>query len=123
MRLAVYIPSESEGIDIPEEIRQPIIDGVKRDFSTRYGGYTSHDAVGGWMNDEGELIEELVTVVYTFTQYPDVQSLETMGRRVAKLLYQDCVAIEVGYEMRFMEPEQTEYAAYDTPSDSPIGMS
>lgn len=46
---------------------QEVLDLIKGHMSRRYGGYTTYQATGGWENDEGQLIEEPVIVVESYS--------------------------------------------------------
>lgn len=50
-------------IRIPTAVKPRIIDDVKKRLARGYGGYTVYRTRGGWVNDDGELIDEPVVVI------------------------------------------------------------
>ena len=77
---------------------------AKVQFAELFGGFTSHNAVGGWMSAHG-LVEEPVTVVASFT---DANGLKRLGdvkafaSKMAKALSQESVAVEVDSSLQFI---------------------
>lgn len=119
MKLAIYIPTESPAGTLPEYDRLRALALVKRTFAETYGGYTQVEAVGGWMGSTG-LVEEQVTIVYTFTDTPDVAGLRALGRVVATRLDQDAVAVEHSGDMEFIGAADYPVTTYDTPQFPPV---
>jgi hypothetical protein len=79
---------------------------AKMQFAELFGGYTSHNAVGGWMSSQG-LVEEEVTVVASFTDDLGLNQLtevKAFARRMAKALSQEAVAIEIDHRLEFVSP-------------------
>src|SRR5829696_7008227 len=107
MKLAVYIPTESPDGEIPEYDRLQVMTYAKRTFAETYGGYTIIEARGGWMGSTG-LVEEDVSIVYTFTNKPNLPQLRNIGRMVCNRLKQDAAAIEHSGDMEFITiPDNT----------------
>jgi hypothetical protein len=79
---------------------------AKVQFAELFGGFTSHNAVGGWMSAQG-LVEEPVTVVASFT---DANGLKRLGEvrafaaKMGRALGQEAVAIEVNHSLQFVPP-------------------
>jgi hypothetical protein len=101
VKLAAYIPTESPMGAVDEYERAVVLSTAKRMFAECYGGYTVTGAVGGWMGENG-LVEEAVSILYTFTDEPNLHQLRTIGRMICSRLNQEAAAIEHGGEMEFV---------------------
>lgn len=49
-------------IYVPDAVDDSTHQYVKSWLAEEFGGYTAYDAQGGWRNDDGDLVEESVTV-------------------------------------------------------------
>lgn len=58
MRLEIYVPKEVGD--------STIIKDTERRMNSVFGGSTTIDGNGSWTNDRGEVINEEVTIVYSF---------------------------------------------------------
>lgn len=79
---------------------------AKVQFAELFGGFTSHNAVGGWMSGQG-LVEEPVTVVASFTDDHGLNRLGVVKAFAAKMgraLGQEAVAVEVDHSLHFVPP-------------------
>ena len=86
--------------DVPGET----LHEVKHSFSRVYGGFTMHEAFGGWVNPDGELVEERVTVVEAYTDHPTGdQEAYWIARFVRSALYQDAAMYTVDNEAYFID--------------------
>ena len=77
---------------------------AKVQFAQLFGGFTSHNAVGGWMSAQG-LVEEPVTVVASFTDDNGLKrlgDLKAFAAKMAKALSQEAVAVEVDSSLQFI---------------------
>lgn len=57
-------------IYVPEIVPDEIARDVKHELAANYGGFTCYHADGGWIDDDGELIEEPVTVISAVADAP-----------------------------------------------------
>jgi hypothetical protein len=48
---------------IPTAVSDEVTDTVKTRAADKFGGFTTHVADGGWLNPDGDLVEETVEVV------------------------------------------------------------
>lgn len=63
--IRVHIPSRDfSGGNINNE---EMIMKVKELFAQLFGGYTTHEACGGWINESGHRIEENITLIETYS--------------------------------------------------------
>lgn len=56
----LYLPKQADGYD-------DALDHVCNVMARVYGGYTCYDGTGGWVDGDGEVVEEPVTVIETIT--------------------------------------------------------
>lgn len=107
-KVAVFIPSTTninEAASI-ETINQ-WIRSAKIRFAELFGGFTSHNAIGGWMSPIHGLVEESVTVVASFTDESGLAHLgevKAFASRLAEALFQEAVAVEVDHSLHFITP-------------------
>lgn len=77
-----------------------------RTFSVLFGGATAVAAQGGWVTHQGDLVEEAVTIVYSFTSDLSIHHLRTVSQFAQVLgdaLGQESVAVVVDGELFFVE--------------------
>lgn len=89
----------------PETVRK-WIKSAKVQFAQLFGGFTSHNAVGGWMSAQG-LVEEPVTVVASFTDDHGLNRLKEVkafAAQMGRALSQEAVAVEVDHRLEFVSP-------------------
>ena len=71
-----------------------VVSAVKERLSREYGGFTAYDANGGWINDDGELVEDNITVVESVGDIRK-DTVEDICRSVKRILNEDSVMWEV----------------------------
>lgn len=78
MILKLYIPeAAAETADVADKT---VLDVLKGRAADHYGGFTTYQAMGGWKNGNGDLIEEKVTILeVVIGENPDVEP-ETFGK-------------------------------------------
>lgn len=84
MRAEIYLPKTANAYE-------HALDVIKRRLSDSYGGYTSFDGTGGWVNSNEELIEEPVTVVVSFGEVSDSGGITELLRDVKSITGEDMV--------------------------------
>lgn len=72
-KASIYLPSESNGALIDTDKRWQEFRYVARRLSEEFGGCTSVEAYGWWANNEGELIAEHVTILYSLVDENEVE--------------------------------------------------
>ena len=107
-RIAVIVPST---INANESASREVIDqwtkAAKMKFARLFGGFTAHNAVGGWVSLEHGLIEENVTVVSSFTDDDGLGFLDKVKEfagQMAEALGQEVVSLEVDHKLEFILP-------------------
>jgi hypothetical protein len=106
-RLGLIIPS-TVNISKPAspELVRRWVKRAKVRFAELFGGYTSHDAVGGWLSGVG-LVEEAVTIVASYTDDQGLNRLADVTEfalQMALALSQEAVAIEIDHRLEFVSP-------------------
>lgn len=107
-KIAVIIPStvNANKAASPETVGK-WVRCAKTQFAELFGGFTSHNAVGGWLSPEHGLIEENVTVVSSFTDDHGLNRLgdvKAFAAKMGRALAQEAVAIEVDHSLQFVPP-------------------
>jgi len=107
-KIGIVIPSTVNVNEAaPTEIVSKWVKCAKKQFAELFGGFTSHNAVGGWLSPEHGLIEENVTVVSSFTDDRGLNRLNEVKLFAAKMgraLSQEAVAVEVDHSLHFVPP-------------------
>ena len=105
-KIGVIIPSTTNVSEAasPETVSR-WVKCAKTQFAELFGGFTSHNAVGGWMSPVHGLVEEPVTVVSSFTDDSGLNRLgevKAFARKMARALSQEAVAVEVDHSLEFI---------------------
>lgn len=97
----IYIPST---INVSQEIDN--IEWVQRALcllSTEFGGATSSDALGAWVDNRGQIVKEKVTIVLSFCHKNSLeQSIDKIYDfclEMKEALSQEAVSLEVNGEL------------------------
>ncbi|MDF2713505.1 MAG: hypothetical protein K0R28_430 [Paenibacillus sp.] len=103
----IYVPSTVNGsIPITEEAHGQFVDQALIAFSNLFGGATAIAGNGGWIDGNKNLIKEKVTIVYSFADKLDNQSLNDVvayAKQLKQDLGQSSVSLEVDGKMYFIE--------------------
>ncbi|WP_437191370.1 hypothetical protein [Planctomicrobium sp. SH527] len=106
-KIALLIPSTINVFEpAAAELIALWIKRAKFVFAEHFGGFTSHEAFGGWMTAQG-LVEEPVTIVSSFTDENGLDHLDEvrlLAEEMAMALSQEAVAIEIDSQMEFISP-------------------
>lgn len=107
-KIGLIIPSTVNANEAAStEIVSKWVKCAKVQFAQLFGGFTSHNAVGGCLSPELGLIEENVTVVARFTNDHGLNRLGEVRAFAAKMgraLGQEAVAVEVDHRLEFIPP-------------------
>lgn len=71
-RAVIYLPKEAENYD-------DALHAIQSRLCDAFGGCTSYDARGHWVDDDGDVIDEPCTVVETFDDGDRHPELRTYG--------------------------------------------
>ena len=67
LAITVYVPSESNGRPIDAKTRQRCLEATLSSLSHFFGGATAIEGQGAWVNSDGALVRERVTLCQSFT--------------------------------------------------------
>jgi hypothetical protein len=114
-KIGIVIPSTINVSEAaPKELVNKWVRCAKVEFSKLFGGFTSQNAVGGWLSPKHGLVEENVTVVSAFTDDHGLNRLGEIKAFAAKMglaLSQEAVAVEVDHSLQFVPPLDVAVAA------------
>lgn len=101
MRFAITVPSVSTRGKIDHA---KLLAGVRRKMCAIFGGCTSVAAQGSWVDENGVLVEEDVTVVHSLGEPSELKGrqLRELAEQLCSEAMQDCVLIEVGSSHEFV---------------------
>jgi hypothetical protein len=102
-QVALYIPGYTrDRLEIAPELRADVVSDAVRLLSRMFHGATVLEASGGWLNDDGAIVTEPVTIVYAFAGellLADLAVLAGFVDFLRDLLSQEAVAIEINGAM------------------------
>lgn len=104
-QVAIYVPSTINGNEPAGQLFERFAQEAKRLFANLFGGFTAYPAIGGWVNDQGNMIEENVMVIQAYCNELDASALYSL-RRFAELMAadmgQECVSLAVDGNLEFV---------------------
>ena len=107
-RIAVIVPSTVNANEsASNEVIAMWIKAAKVKFARLFGGFTAHNAVGGWVSQDHGLIEENVMVIASYTDNDGlgfVEKVKEFAAQMAEALGQEAVSVEVDNELEFVSP-------------------
>ena len=107
-KIAVIIPSTTNvNEDASPETVANWVRSAKVKFARLFGGFTAHNAVGGWVSQEHGLIEENVTIVTSYTDEDGlgfVEMVREFAAQMAAALGQEVVSVEIDHQLEFITP-------------------
>lgn len=107
-KIAIVVPSTVNGNEpAPRQLVNHWLKAAKLTFARLFGGFTSHNACGGWMSEQHGLIEENVTVVSAFTDDEGLRFIDDVkefAARMAEAMGQEAISIEVDHSLEFITP-------------------
>lgn len=108
-RYAVYVPgTRGTSGDLAEEDRQKYVRETLRRMGGVFGGATAQDAMGSWLAENGELVLEHITVVFSFAaekteKYAD--AIRGVAAWLREELDQEAVSMETPDGLDFVMKE------------------
>lgn len=106
-KLAVYVPGTCG-----ENVRDnsDYIQRVKRALCCMFGGCTTVRGEGSWVDDSGNVIDEITTIVYAFTNSDALQengeNILDICRMLRDELQQSCVGFEIDTDFYLLGAEE-----------------
>jgi hypothetical protein len=104
--IKIYIPSTNGSETITQEQHDKWVDDALTRFSNLFGGATAVDGKGAWVNEQGELVKEDVTIVYSFAlklKNSNIDEVVHYAKQIKDELNQSSVSVEVNGKMYFVE--------------------
>lgn len=92
------LEKDAEGFYLSDEERYKAVEAIRRQLVARFGGYTELGSTGGWVDDEGYLVEER-GARWVCLASMNRKEAERAGRELAGMiaaeLRQACVVMEI----------------------------
>ena len=105
-KVAIYVPG-TRGDKIRDN--SDFVQTVKRDLCKMFGGCTTVRGEGSWVDDNGNVIDEVTTIVYAFT---NADALQENGEKILDVcrmlrdeLKQSCVGFEIDSDFYLLAEE------------------
>ena len=111
-KVSITIPGTDHGVvrsrdDLDDWVS---VEDALRVFSQWFGGATAIAAKGGWVDGQGDLVQEPVVLVYSFCDDASLafhrDDVEAYAKHLAHDLGQECVAVEWPEGMEFYSEEK-----------------
>jgi len=97
----IYVPSTTS-IDIVTDNIEWVNKGLKL-LSSLFGGSTSSKALGAWKSTNGDLVQEDITLVFSFCKDKDLQAgfkqIYSFCKEMKEELSQESIALEVNNKL------------------------
>lgn len=105
-KVAVYVPSTiNTSRPLTSAEHDQHVQRTLRFFAGRFGGATAERAVGAWVDSDGDLVTEDVTIVYAYAAQlttADLAAVRSYSQLLRDVLSQEAVAVEVDGELYFV---------------------
>jgi len=99
----ITVPSvDKAGQPLSPELRHGVLDHALRVMSRCFGGATAVNGQGAWVNGEGKLVCEPVTVVSSYADHADTGAMRRLAESVKLLAAQEAVMVEVDGQADFI---------------------
>lgn len=98
----LMVPTTIFNAPAPADLVDAIRLEVKQAFARTFGGYTETAAVGGYVLDAGELIEEQVFSIEASYEQANDELVWRLAERIKAALSQECVMIRKDHEVHFV---------------------
>jgi hypothetical protein len=93
------VPTTLGTAPAPADLVEALRAQIKRAFAVAFGGYTETPANGGWLNADGELVEEPVYVIEAAFEIADDDLVWRLARTIKARLEQEAVMIHKDLEV------------------------
>ena len=106
-KVAIYIPGtvnrDNPNIDEQRKRTRQLLVSL----SSLFGGATSIEGQGSWVDESGQLISEPVTICYSFTDSTTLQEkrgeVYSLCKQLCHDMRQDCVSLEIDGGLEFID--------------------
>lgn len=97
----ITIPTTLYNAPAPDAIVEALRLEVKTSLAAAFGGYTETVGTGGYVAEDGELIEERIYLVEACYEVEDDELVQRLAARIKAELRQECVMIRKDREVQF----------------------
>ena len=104
-KVAIYIPSTiniNQSIDNSEQVKNTC-----SFLSGLFGGCTAVNASGSWISDAGNLIQEPITIVYSYCNKLQLikakKSIVKFCKNICSEMLQEAVSLEINNQLYFVD--------------------
>jgi hypothetical protein len=108
LELTLFVPSTKRDEPISVSQFKKIVQDAEKEMGKLFGGYTRTNTQGGWVDAGGELIEEPIATVTSFTTVENFEKgkaqFEQYVKQIRKKYNQDAISIEFEGDLYFYEP-------------------
>ena len=105
-RVAVYVPSTTDGATAAPEIAEEMTEKAARRLSGFFGGATISPASGAWLSDRHGLVREAVNIVYAFCDPAALdhhaEDVIELAREIKQAMRQESVSLEINNTLYFV---------------------
>jgi hypothetical protein len=102
MFYAITVPTTMYNRIAPAATVDALRAEVKAAMAGAFGGYTENVGMGGYKAESGELIEETVYQIESFTNKPNEALILALAERIKTELHQEAVMVRIDREVRFV---------------------
>ena len=101
-KVEIYVPANTL-------IQVVFVKKIAKLFATRFGGATITEAKGTWVDDKGELIEDKINIVYSYSDTMDMgleSALRGLAAELSRHLNEDCILLVIDGHAALIEPSK-----------------
>lgn len=105
-KFTIIVPSTQDVREVLNEAdAKHYVQLVLTRLAIRFGGATALPALGAWVSADGSLVEETITIVYSFSSTrtsEDEDYIEDIATWLRDKLAQEAIAVELDGELHFV---------------------
>ena len=103
-KVSIFVPFTVD-VNKPVDNTEKVLETIKK-LSTIFGGATASNAFGGWVAQNGEVVTEKVTIVYSFCSSEQLQTnIDTIYGICMDLktsMKQEAITLEINGQVKFV---------------------
>lgn len=105
-KVSIYVPSTTQASKEATALQVLMTDFVSEQMAKMFGGFTRHEAIGGWVSEVEGLISENVTVVSAMASkidlHDNLEKVVLIAEYVKSEMSQEAVSVEVNGTLFFV---------------------
>lgn len=98
-QVKVYLPKEADNYD-------GVLAYTQMRFANCFGGFTTYDATGGWVDSNGDTVTEPVTVIESYNDR-SIQTVKELMEHISLRIFvrtnEDAIAYTIDNKMYFID--------------------